>query len=83
MSTATALAPTTRSSPAVRAGTLGRVDALNLSLLLVGFACLLLLLPPARSFPITDDWTYVHSVGDLLNLRYRLDASQATAAGAF
>jgi 4-amino-4-deoxy-L-arabinose transferase-like glycosyltransferase len=60
---------------------LGRTDVLNLCLLLVGFLGVLILLPPVHSFPITDDWTYAHSVGDLLNLRYTLDASQATALG--
>src|SRR5439155_7796055 len=54
----------------------------NLALLLLGFACLLVVVPPVRAFPITDDWTYVRSVPHLLDLTYAPDeAAQATALG--
>jgi 4-amino-4-deoxy-L-arabinose transferase-like glycosyltransferase len=47
-----------------------RIDLLNLALIILGFAAVLLLLSPARSYPITDDWIYFQSVGDLLRLDY-------------
>src|SRR5437588_8363056 len=40
---------------------LTRADARNLSALLLGFLVVVALLSPARSFPVTDEWAYVHS----------------------
>lgn len=55
-------------------------DLLNIALLLAGFVCVLLLVPPLRSFPVNDDWAYAQSVGDLLNGAYKPhDYVQATA----
>jgi 4-amino-4-deoxy-L-arabinose transferase-like glycosyltransferase len=47
-----------------------RIDLLNLALIVMGFASVLLLMSPARSYPISDDWIYFQSVGDLLRLDY-------------
>src|SRR5437870_4044659 len=59
-----------------------RADALNLALLLVGFLLVLVLVPPVRSFPVTDDWTCTRSVTGFLQGAYRPhDAVQATAVG--
>ncbi|MDQ3929955.1 MAG: glycosyltransferase family 39 protein [Chloroflexota bacterium] len=59
---------------------LSKEDVRNLFLLLLGMLLVLVMLSPARSFPITDDWIYAQSVSDLLNWAYTPhDFSQATA----
>ncbi len=45
-------------------------DLRNLGLIVIGFLCVLLFISPARAYPITDDWIYFQSVGDLLRLSY-------------
>lgn len=70
-----------RASVAVR---LGKEDLLNLALVLGAFACVVLLVSPARNFPINDDWAYAQSVERLLRLDYRLhDWTQPTGLGHF
>jgi 4-amino-4-deoxy-L-arabinose transferase-like glycosyltransferase len=57
-------------------------DARNLCLVLLGFAVVLLLIPPARAYPMSDDWAYAQSVRRLLDLRYRPhDWTQPAALG--
>lgn len=56
-------------------------DLRNIGLLLLGMLSVVALISPVRSFPITDEWAYVHSVDDLLHLSYRLEAAQATSIG--
>src|SRR3989442_4625444 len=69
-------------TPAQRVAALGKTDTLNLSLLLLAFACVVALVPPVRSYPITDDWIYAHSVSDLLNWTYKgPEWAQATSFG--
>jgi 4-amino-4-deoxy-L-arabinose transferase-like glycosyltransferase len=59
-----------------------RVDLRNLALLLLGFVCLLVILPPARIYPVGDDWSYSQSVSDLLNWAYKPhDWPQAISLG--
>jgi hypothetical protein len=70
------------SLPSFRAGVLGRADLRGLALLVVGFASVLLLVPPVRSYPIVDDWIYASSVADMLSFDYKPhDWSQAAALG--
>jgi 4-amino-4-deoxy-L-arabinose transferase-like glycosyltransferase len=47
-----------------------RADLRNVALIVLGFASILLLVSPARSYPVVDDWIYWQSVGDLLRLDY-------------
>lgn len=72
------------SQPAIRNDLLvwGRADLRNLCFLLAGFAIVLLLIPPVRAYPMSDDWAYAQSVGRLLDLTYRPhDWTQPTALG--
>jgi len=70
------------SATGTRVGTLVRADLLNIGLLLLGFACVLLLVSPVRSFPITDDWAYSQSVTEILKGTYSPhDFVQPTALG--
>ena len=62
-----------------RPTTLSKADWRNLALLLVGFACVLLLVSPAHSYPVNDDWIYARGVQDLLHLDYKLPGAQATS----
>ncbi len=45
-----------------------RIDLRNLGVIVAGFAGVLLLIPPARIYPVTDDWIYSQSVNDLVQL---------------
>lgn len=66
------LGPLDRPAVAKMGGiTLGRGDVRNLCLLLVGFAAVLILIPPVRAYPMSDDWIYAQSVKRLLDLNYR------------
>jgi 4-amino-4-deoxy-L-arabinose transferase-like glycosyltransferase len=68
--------------PNVGQGVLSRIDLRNLGIVIAGFASVLILIPPARSYPMTDDWIYWQSVNQLTNLAYTPhDWSQATALG--
>jgi 4-amino-4-deoxy-L-arabinose transferase-like glycosyltransferase len=70
----------TATFPGLRTTYSQRADVYNIGLLLFGFICLLIAIPPLRSFPITDDWIYARSVPRLLDLSYVPDqASQASA----
>jgi 4-amino-4-deoxy-L-arabinose transferase-like glycosyltransferase len=61
---------------------LTRSDLRNLALMLAGFLGVILLISPARSFPVNDDWIYALSVSDLLNWRYTPpDWAQTTSLG--
>lgn len=75
----TSLAP----APAVaRPFVLDRSDLRNIGLILLGLAILLVLIPPGRSYPVSDDWMYAQSVSRLLDLNYRPhDAAQPSALG--
>ena len=43
---------------------------------------MLLLIPPARIYPVTDDWIYSQSVNDLVQLAYKPhDWTQPIAIG--
>ncbi|HKP51807.1 MAG TPA: glycosyltransferase family 39 protein [Chloroflexia bacterium] len=57
-------------TPVLGAVAWGRADVRNIVAILLGFACVLLLVSPARSYPVTDDWIYWQSVGDLLRIDY-------------
>jgi 4-amino-4-deoxy-L-arabinose transferase-like glycosyltransferase len=57
--------PTHSAAPAQPAR-LTRGDLLSMAALLLGFAAVMLLVPPWRDFPINDDWAYAHQVGGLL-----------------
>jgi 4-amino-4-deoxy-L-arabinose transferase-like glycosyltransferase len=75
-----AASPQTATFASLRTASLQRTDVRNLALVLLGFVCLVVLIPPLRSFPITDDWTYARSVPRLLDLSYVPDqAAQASA----
>src|SRR5947209_5755251 len=65
----------------LRAAVVQRVDLRNVALLMVGFAFVLAVVPPIRSFAVDDDWVYARSVQDLLAWHYRLPEAQATALG--
>ena len=56
---------------AIRAHAWYTADVRSIAILLLGFICVLLLVPPTRTFPITDDWAYGQSVTDLLNQAYK------------
>lgn len=75
----------TTSKPALsgpRAAILKRTDLRNVCLLLVGFASVLIAIPPVRSFATGDDWAYAQSAGRLLNFNYTLhDFTQPSALG--
>jgi hypothetical protein len=58
---------------------LRRVDLRNIAILLLGFAVVLLLVSPARAYPINDDWVYTHGVEGLLRWDYKLTGAQATS----
>src|SRR5215213_2147484 len=59
-------------------------DWRNLALIAAGFLLVLVLISPARAYPIIDDWIYHSSVGGLLNFDYhRHDWSQAIGLGHF
>lgn len=61
---------------------LRRIDLRNLLFIALAFALVLVLISPARSYPIIDDWIYFQSVRDLLNLSYHPhDWSQAIGIG--
>jgi 4-amino-4-deoxy-L-arabinose transferase-like glycosyltransferase len=77
--TAAQSVPAVAASPP-RGGILTRPDALNISLLLVGFACVALLLPPSRPYPVIDDWIYAQSINGLLHGTYRPHDWSATVA---
>src|SRR4051794_7744644 len=55
------------------------VDLRNLAFLLLGFAIVLLLVSPARAYPINDDWVYARGVDGLLRWDYKLPGAQATS----
>ena len=60
----------------------GRADARNLCLVLAGLALVLLLIPPLRAYPMSDDWAYTQSLQRLLDLTYRPhDWTQPIALG--
>src|SRR5438045_3757120 len=45
---------------------------------------MLVFVPPVRAFAMTDDWTYMRSVADILNGAYRPnDWAQASSVGHF
>jgi 4-amino-4-deoxy-L-arabinose transferase-like glycosyltransferase len=68
--------------PQVGGVALGSEDARNLCLILVGFAAVLILIPPVRAYPMSDDWVYAQSVKRLLALNYRPhDQSLAISLG--
>jgi hypothetical protein len=69
--------------PVTRAARTGaRSYPRNLCLLLVGFAVVLMVIPLARSYPMSDDWAYAQSVRRLLDLNYKPhDWIQPTALG--
>ncbi|MEO5950907.1 MAG: hypothetical protein ABIQ44_00385, partial [Chloroflexia bacterium] len=57
-------------------------DYLNIALILAAVVGMLLLVSPARNFPIADDWCYTQSVDALLNGAYRPhEYSMATGIG--
>lgn len=65
-----------------RLGLASKVDLRNMALIMVGFLCTLLLIPPTRIYPVTDDWIYSQSVGELTHLAYRPhDWTQPIAIG--
>ena len=71
-----------QASQTTKIGSLSRTDLRNLSLVLFGFLVVVLLIPPVRSFPITDDWAYAQSVSQLLGGTYSPhDYVQPTALG--
>jgi hypothetical protein len=73
---------TRHSALSARALAWGRDDARNLCLLLAGFALVLLLVPPMRAYPMSDDWAYAQSVERLLHLTYKPhDWTQPIALG--
>src|SRR5438552_3483673 len=55
-------------------------DVRNLGLLLVGFACVVLLVPLFDFYPVYDDWAYAQSVSCLRWLLVVLIALSAIAA---
>jgi 4-amino-4-deoxy-L-arabinose transferase-like glycosyltransferase len=69
MQTSTARIPALRPGilSTLHANSLLRTDIRNLSLLMLGFLLVLLLIPPARAYPMIDDWVYARSSQDLLN----------------
>lgn len=72
--------PTTPAT--IVSGLLDKVDVRNLCLLLLGFSVVLALVPPVRSYPMSDDWAYAQSVSGLLHLTYRPhDWTQPTSLG--
>jgi 4-amino-4-deoxy-L-arabinose transferase-like glycosyltransferase len=64
---------------ATHASPLQRVDLRNVAFLLLGFAVVLLLVSPARAYPINDDWVYARGVEGLLRWDYQLPGAQATS----
>ena len=48
----------------------GTTDMRNCVLLLLGLITLILLISPARVYPMTDNWLYYFAVEDILQLRY-------------
>jgi 4-amino-4-deoxy-L-arabinose transferase-like glycosyltransferase len=67
---------------ALRTDVSRQADVRNICLLLLGFAVVVALVPPARAYPVTDDWIYARQVTDLLQLNYRpADWAQATGLG--
>src|SRR5438552_2646510 len=72
----------TRQSHTARRELPGNADLRNLALLLLGFVCVLALVPPARAYPMDDDWTYFQSVSGLLHWAYKPhEWSQTIALG--
>ncbi|MEO6457250.1 MAG: glycosyltransferase family 39 protein [Chloroflexia bacterium] len=49
---------------------MSKEDARNLVMLVLGVLLVLILVPPVRTFPMTDDWIYSRSVSDLLTWNY-------------
>ncbi len=69
-------------STAARHALLDRADWRNITLLLLGFSILLVLIPPVRSYPMSDDWAYSQSVSRLLNFTYTPhDGAQPSSIG--
>ena len=64
------VAPKTIDSSVSRPTLLSKDDAINLCLLALGFILVLCLVSPVRSFPITDDWSYLQAVDQLLRWDY-------------
>src|SRR5437868_3148149 len=56
---------------ASRASRWDSADLHNVGLLLSCFACVALLVPPMRAYPMDDDWIYAQSVTGLLNWTYK------------
>ena len=74
-------APTPEVTP-IGAVELGSADVRNLCFVLIGFAIVLILIPPVRTYPMSDDWAYAQSVLRMLALDYRPhDWTQPTSLG--
>jgi 4-amino-4-deoxy-L-arabinose transferase-like glycosyltransferase len=69
-------------APSIRTGSMTRIDLRNVGIIVAGFVGVLLLIPPARIYPVTDDWIYSQSVSDLVQLAYKPhDWTQPIAIG--
>lgn len=70
----------TNTSERRKASRAARADILNLCVLIVGFFIMLLLVSPARSYPMFDDWAYAQATKSMLDGAYvRHDWAVATA----
>ncbi|MDQ6695264.1 MAG: glycosyltransferase family 39 protein, partial [Chloroflexota bacterium] len=68
--------------PGLRLGVIGAADLRNLGFIFAGFLGVLLLIPPPRIYPVTDDWIYSQSVSELTRLAYKPhDWTQPIAIG--
>lgn len=67
--------------PDLRRSLWQKTDLRNVALLIAGFALVLAVVPPVRTFPTDDDWVYAWSVQDILSGHYKLPQAQATALG--
>jgi 4-amino-4-deoxy-L-arabinose transferase-like glycosyltransferase len=82
MITAPTKPDTVISLPQLRTELLTKLDLRNLGIIVAGFVGTLLLIPPVRIYPITDDWIYSQSVSELTHLAYKPhDWTQPIAIG--